>query len=81
MSYASEQGILNYKYNNEILKEQNLELERQFIIANGANAKFGKDGDSFFYIVGSLPEPDCIVGFGDTPMEALNEFCKSYEGK
>jgi predicted RNase H-like HicB family nuclease len=43
------------------------------------NAKFGKDGNQFFYMIGHLPEPDCIVGFGDTPEDALNEFYEAWK--
>ena len=55
-------------------------LERKLIIVNGMNAKFGKDGNQYYFIVGMLPEPDCIVGFGDTPEKALNEFYKMFTG-
>jgi hypothetical protein len=55
-------------------------LDRQFAIVRGLGAKLGKDGNQWYYIVGELPEQDCIVGFGDTPAQALHEFCKMFEG-
>jgi hypothetical protein len=55
-------------------------LDRQFAIVRGLGAKLGKDGNQWYYIVGELPEQDCIVGFGDTPSQALHEFCKMFEG-
>lgn len=89
MSYASEQGILNTQWNaagmDECASSERLEkeqLSKMFEVVKGTNAKFGRDGDSFYYIVGNLPEPDCIVGFGNTPRNALENFYKAFnEGK
>jgi hypothetical protein len=36
------------------------------------------DGNQWCYIWGSLPEPSCIVGFGDTPYQALEYFCLDF---
>lgn len=33
------------------------------------------DGDQFCYILGELPEKNCIVGFGDTAYRAMEDFC------
>lgn len=83
--YATEQGILNEQMNaasaqcNAAFQAlENEKLKRKLLIIKSTSAKFGKDGNQYYYIVGDLPEPDCIVGFGDTPMQALDEFCKSY---
>lgn len=78
MCYATEQGILNEQMNVQIMAIGNEILKSQLMIVSSLHAKFSKDGDQYFYIIGDLPEPDCIVGFGDTPMLALNEFCKAY---
>lgn len=81
-------GLEEFKWNNESMKQdaiaEKFEKERlgkMFEAVKGTNAEFGKDGDLFFYKSGNLPEDDCIVGFGDTPKKALEEFYKSFEGK
>ena len=78
MCYATEQGILNEQMNVQIMAIGNEILKSKLLIVSNLHAKFGKDGDQYFYIIGDLPEPNCIVGFGDTPMLALDEFCKVY---
>ena len=76
--YASKQGILE-QVNVQIQAFNNEELEQKFIIVNGMKAKFGKDGNQFYFISGSLPDPDCIVGFGITPEKALNNYYKMWK--
>jgi hypothetical protein len=76
--YASEQGILNEQMNVAIAASMNEVLKRKLLIISHLQPEFGKDGDQFYYIIGNLPEPDCIVGFGETPIKALDEFCKAY---
>jgi hypothetical protein len=76
--YASEQGILNEQMNVAIAGSWNEVLKSKLLIISHIKPQFGKDGNQFFYIIGNLPEPDCIVGFGDTPLKALDEFCKAY---
>ena len=76
--YASEQGILNEQMNVAIAASMNEVLKRKLLIISHLHPEFGKDGDQFYYIIGNLPEPDCIVGFGETPIKALDEFCKAY---
>jgi hypothetical protein len=46
---------------------------------NYLNPKFGKDGNQFYYIIGAIEQPDCIVGFGDTPHAAMVDFCRCFE--
>jgi len=48
-------------------------LERNLSIINSLNPKFTKDGNQWCYLYGELPN-DCVVGFGDTPYEAMNDF-------
>jgi len=60
---------------NEILKQQN--LERKLSILKALNPKFSKDGNQWCYLYGELPN-DCIVGFGDTPYDAMNDFVKNF---
>lgn len=76
--YASEQGILNEQMNAAIASSMNEVLKSKLLIVSHLKPKFGKEGNQFYYIIGNLPEPDCIVGFGETPMKALDEFCKAY---
>jgi len=57
------------------------ELREMFLVVEKMKAKFGKDGNQWYYIVGDLPEPDCIVGFGDTPKRALTNFYRVWQGK
>jgi hypothetical protein len=47
-------------------------------IVNGTGAKFGVDGDQYFYGFGNLPDPDSVFGFGKTPSSALTNFQVAY---
>ena len=83
----SDPDTFNLRWNTASLllstAEERLEtakLDRQFAIVRGLGAILGKDGNQWYYISGELPEQDCIVGFGDTPAQALHEFCKMFEG-
>ncbi len=76
--YASEQGIMNEQMNASIMACNNEVLKGKLLIITMLRARFGKDGNQYFYIVGNLPEPDCIVGFGDTPEQAMTAFCKMW---
>lgn len=71
------QGMIN----NIELAGETLEIEQMFSVIKGTNAKLGKDGNQWYYIVNELPNPDCIVGFGDTPRKALEAFYESWEGR
>ena len=76
--YATEQGILNEQMNVQLAALGNEQLKGMLLLIANLNVRFGKDGDQYFYILGELPEPDCIVGFGTTPFNALEEFSKTY---
>ena len=54
------------------------EYEKFFVVANGLGAKLIKDGNQWCYIYGKLPESNCIVGFGNSPEEALWNFYKEF---
>jgi|JI9StandDraft_1071089.scaffolds.fasta_scaffold442294_2 hypothetical protein len=54
-----------------------LDLERRLSIIKALNPKFGKDGNQWSYLYGELPN-DCIVGFGDTPHDAMDDFVKNF---
>jgi hypothetical protein len=60
--------------------KENILLERSLILVKYLKPKFGKDGNQFFYMLGELPNPDCIVGFGNSPERALINFCLDFYG-
>lgn len=37
-----------------------------------------KEGNQWVYILGKLPESNCVVGFGDSPREAMISFCTAF---
>ena len=76
--YASEQGLLNEQMNVQIAAFGNELLKSKLLIVSILGVGFGKDGAQYYYILGNIPEESCIVGFGDTPLKALDEFCKMY---
>ena len=53
-------------------------LKQYFVVVNGIGAKLTKDGNQWCYIFGELPEPNCIVGFGNSPEEALRNFYSEF---
>lgn len=55
----------------------NLELEKSLSIIKAFNPDFSKDGNQYCYLYGTLPN-DCIVGFGDTPYLAMNDFVNNF---
>ena len=48
-------------------------------IISNLKPTFGKDGNQFYYIIGNIEQPDCIVGFGETPYKAMVDFCRCFE--
>lgn len=54
------------------------EIQTAFAMVQGTGAKFGVDGDHYYYGFGNLPEPDAVYGFGKTPREALQKFSSAY---
>lgn len=54
-----------------------LDLERRLSIINALKPTFSKDGNKWCYLYGELPN-DCIVGFGDTPHDAMNDFVSNF---
>lgn len=78
--YASEQGILNEQMNAAIMACNNEELKERLLVITMLKPRFGKDGNQYFYILGSLPEPECIAGFGDTPELAMIAFHNEWKG-
>ena len=79
--YATEQGILNSQMNTTLMEQENAILEEALIITSRTGAKIHKDGNQWCYILGNLPEPNCIVGFGDTPTKALFAYRDAFKAK
>jgi hypothetical protein len=60
---------------DEIKNQQYLEM--QLSIIKALSPVFSMDGNQYCFLYGTLPN-DCIVGFGDTPHDAMVDFVKSY---
>jgi len=60
---------------DEIQNQQ--DLERRLSIIKTFNPTLTQDGDSFCFLYGTLPN-DCIVGYGDNPHDAMNDFVNSF---
>tara|TARA_R110000850_G_scaffold268546_1_gene400194 strand:- start:322 stop:576 length:255 start_codon:yes stop_codon:yes gene_type:complete len=59
----------------EILNQQ--DLDRRLSIISSLKPSFSKDGNQWCYLYGELPN-DYIVGFGDTPHAAMDDFVNSF---
>src|SRR5688572_23818725 len=72
--------LLNSHESNEIYNEvrANMELTHSLELIKLTGAKFGSDGDQFYYGFGDLPEPTSIYGFGKTPASAAISFQQRY---
>lgn len=58
--------------------KQSQDIKEAFDIVAGTGAKFGQDGDQYYYGFGELPEPTGVYGFGPTPVAALLAFSSAY---
>lgn len=76
-----DQGILNEQMNVAKAAYENEMLKNKLLFISMLDVKFGVDGDQYYYIYGELPEKSCIVGFGDTPFFALEEFVNNFYGQ
>lgn len=54
--------------------------QERSVIFEMLKPKLTKDGDQWCCILGSLPEDDCIVGFGESPNVAIDRFYRNYMG-
>jgi hypothetical protein len=68
---------LGAEIGNQLLS--NAQQAEFFQIIGSLKPKFGKDGNQFYYIIGELPEPSCVVGFGETPYNAMIDFCRCFK--
>ena len=55
----------------------NIELEKNLSIIKSLNPVLKQEGNQWCYAYGELPN-DCILGFGDTPYEAMLDFCQNF---
>lgn len=55
-----------------------IRLQEYFAIVNGTGAKFGVDGDQYYYGFGEIQDKASVWGFGKTPRAALTAFCNAY---
>ena len=60
---------------DEIQNQQG--LDRRLSIITALKPTFSKDGNQWCYLYGELPN-DCIVGFGDTPVSAMEDFVNNF---
>lgn len=54
-----------------------IELQKRASLIKSLGAEFSKDGNQYCYLYGTLPN-DCVLGFGDTPNEAINNFYTNF---
>lgn len=75
--------LLEFRFQEELFSHaKDTEWMRQdAVIFQMLQPRIDKDGDQWMCIYGELPEPNCIVGFGDTPQAAVELFIKAYKGK
>lgn len=53
--------------------QNQIDLDRKLSIIKALSPAFSKDGNQWCYLYGELPN-DGIVGFGDTPNDAMEDF-------
>lgn len=51
--------------------------KRMLQVIEALKPEFSKDGNQYCYLYGTLPN-DCVVGFGDTPFKAMEDFCNNF---
>jgi len=57
--------------------DKNLEDARKLQVISHLKPSFLKEGNQFCFLYGELPN-NCIIGFGDTAYDAMNDFCKNF---
>lgn len=60
--------------------QDQLALDYTLSIIKAFNPKFSQDGNQYCFIYGELPN-DCIVGYGDTAYDAMNDFVKNFSNQ
>ena len=58
--------------------EIHLRMQEDLLTIAALKPTLSVDGNQYCYIIGQIPEPDCVVGFGDTPMLAMKDFCNNF---
>lgn len=59
----------------------NAQEARWLQIISNLKPTFGKEGGRYYYMINTVGvgEPDCIIGYGDTPYKAMVDFCRCFE--
>lgn len=60
--------------------QNQLDLERRLSIISALKPTLSKDGNQWRYLYGELPN-NCIVGFGKTPHDAMNDFVYNFNNQ
>jgi hypothetical protein len=55
----------------------NIEVKSQLDLIAALKPKFSMDGNQFCFLYGEMPN-DCVVGFGETPAKAMENFWNSF---
>ena len=55
----------------------NIALEKSLKVIESLKPEFSKDGNQYCYLYGTLPN-DCVIGFGDTPYLAMENFVHNF---
>lgn len=53
------------------------DLDRRLSIITALKPAFSKDGNQWCFLYGEQPN-NCIVGFGDTPINAMDDFINNF---
>lgn len=51
-----------------------VELSMRMDLIQKTGAKLHKDGNQWCYIIGELPDQNCVAGFGNSPSDAAYKF-------
>ena len=55
-----------------------VEMSMRMDLIQKTGAKLLKDGNQWCYIIGDLPEQNCVAGFGDSPSNAAYKFWEEF---
>lgn len=70
---ASQYNVFNLVSDMQRTQEVNEMLD----LVSKLGAVFSQDGDQYCWLCGTPPN-DCIIGFGDTPSKALQNFHNNF---
>ena len=75
MIYLDENQIGQHSLLDQLFRQ--VEEKNKLNIIEALKPKFSKDGDHYCFLYGEFPN-DCVVGFGDTPAMAMDDFCQNF---